>query len=136
MSHAGLADTLGRSGRLPEAVAHIEKALELGGRFIAILGVAGAYYGANGDYDEARAILAELQDYASPGPTPDTQLALVYAGLGDTDEAFAHLQRAVENRDCNLLYTIAIPRTLGLREDPRFAGLLRSIGLSHLTAFL
>jgi len=136
MSHAGLADTLGRSGRLPEAVAHIERALELGGRFIAILGVAGAYYGANGDHDKARAILAELQDSARPGPVPDTQLALVHAALGERDEAFANLQRAVENRDCNLLYAIAIPRVLGFQDDPRFAGILRSIGLSHLTALL
>jgi serine/threonine-protein kinase len=136
LAHAGLADTLGRIGRFPEGIAHIEKALELGGRFLASLGVAGAYYGASGDHDKARAILTELQDSARAGSTPDTQLAIVHAGLGEKDEAFANLQRAVENRDCNVLYAIAIPRIFGLHEDPRFAGLLRSIGLSHLTALL
>ena len=136
MPHGGLADTLARKGQLSEAIAHMEKALELGGRFIALLGMAGAFYGWKGDHSKAREILAELQDLAHHGPVSDTWLALVHAGLGDMDEAFASLQRAVENRDSNLLYLIAIPRILGLQEDPRFGDVLRSMGLSHLAASL
>lgn len=134
--YAVLADALARKGRLDEGVTHMEKALDLGGRFIAFLGMAGTFYGVKGDVGKAREILIELQDLARLGSVSDFWLALVHAGLGEKDEAFANLQRAVENRDSNLLYTIVMPRVLGLHEDPRFGGILRSIGLSHLTALL
>jgi len=134
--HAALADTLARTGHLTEAVAEMEKALDLGGRFIALLGMAGIFYAAKGDFAKARDILTELEDQAYLGSVPDFWLALGHAGLGDKDEAFACLQRAVNNRDSNLLYLFVAPRVLGLHEDPRFGNVLRSIGLSHLTAFL
>ncbi len=134
--HAALADTLAREGQLDEGVAQMERALDLGGRFIAFLGMAGLFYGVKGDIGKAREVLAELQDHARLGPASDFWLALVHAGLGKKDEAFASLQRAVDNRDSNLLYTFVVPRILGLHEDPRFGGILRSIGLSHLTALL
>jgi len=134
--YAALADTLGRKGRLDEGVTYMEKALDLGGRFIAFLGMAGSFYGVKGDVGKAREILIELQDHAHLGSVSDFWLALVHAGLGEKDEAFANLQRAVENRDSNLLYIFVAPRVLGLHEDPRFGDILRSIGLSHLTALL
>ena len=89
-----------------------------------------------GDGGKAREILIELQDHAHLGSVSDFWLALVHAGLGEKDEAFANLQRAVEHRDSNLLYLFVAPRVLGLHEDPRFGDVLRSIGLSHLTTLL
>jgi len=80
--------------------------------------------------------LSGLQDQARQGPVSEFWMALGHAGLGDKDEAFARLQRAVDDRDSNLLYLTAAPRFLGLHDDPRFSRILRSIGLSHLTASL
>jgi adenylate cyclase len=134
--HSGLADTLSRAGRLDEAVTEIEECLEQSGRLITFLAVASGIYAMKGDIDKAQGLLAELQEHAHHTAVPEFFLAVAHAGLGDKDEAFACLQRAVENRDSNLLYSVALPRSLGLREDPRFADILRSIGLSHLITLL
>jgi serine/threonine-protein kinase len=132
--HGALADMLARTDRWTEATDELEKALDLGGRFVAFLGMAGCFHAAKGDHEKARGLMAELQDHARHGPVSEFWLALGYAGLGDKDEAFARLQRAVDDKDSNLLYLTAAPRFLGLHDDPRFSGILRSIGLSHLTA--
>jgi eukaryotic-like serine/threonine-protein kinase len=53
----------------------------------------------------------------------------VYAKLGDKDAAFAALEKAkVENRS-SLLFIKCDPELDGIRSDPRFADLLRRIGL-------
>jgi adenylate cyclase len=134
--HSGLADTISRKGQLAEAVTHIEEALELSGRLITFLGVASAIYSLTGDTDKGQELLAELQEHAHHTAVSEFWLAICHAGLGEKDEVFACLRRAVENRDSNLLYTFVLPRYLGLHDDPRFADILRSIGLSHLIALL
>jgi serine/threonine-protein kinase len=134
--HSGLADTLSRRGQLDEAATQIEKCLERSGRLITFLAVACGIYAVKGDTDKALELFAELQEHAHRTAVSELWLAIAHAGLGDKDEAFACLQRAVENRDSNLLYTFVIPRHLGLHADPRFADILRSIGLSHLIALL
>ncbi len=134
--HSGLADTLSRTGRLDEAATQIEKCLELSGRLITFLAVACGIHAVKGDIDKAQELLAELQEHGHQAAVSELWLAIAHAGLGDKDEAFACLQRAVENRDSNLLYIFVVPRQLGLHEDPRFAEVLRSIGLSHLIPLL
>ena len=63
-------------------------------------------------------------------------MAVVQGGLGDLDAAFASLEQAKENRESSLIYLFFVPRALGLHDDPRFAGVLRGIGLAHLIALL
>ena len=50
---------------------------------------------------------------------------MAYAGLGDTDAAFAWLARACDERDLHVAGLDAFPAFDGLREDARFAALLR-----------
>jgi hypothetical protein len=56
------------------------------------------------------------------------KLALIHAGLGDTDEAFVQLNEAYQQRAYALLYLNVDPRFDGLRSDPRCADLLARIG--------
>jgi DNA-binding winged helix-turn-helix (wHTH) protein/TolB-like protein len=57
-------------------------------------------------------------------------IALVYAGLGDKEQAFAWLNRAYDERDNWLNYLKMEPRLDPLRSDARFTELLRRAGLS------
>jgi tetratricopeptide (TPR) repeat protein len=60
--------------------------------------------------------------------------ALVYAGLGEKDEAFRSLEKAIELR-APWPFVIVLkvdPRFDSLREDPRFQNLLRRINLPAL----
>jgi hypothetical protein len=51
-----------------------------------------------------------------------------YAKLGDKDAAFAALEKAFENRS-GILYIKCDPELDSIRSDPRFADLLRRMGL-------
>lgn len=54
-------------------------------------------------------------------------VAMVYAGLGQLDEAFVWLDRAVD--DHSLTYEVREPRFADLHADPRFPALLERLRL-------
>ena len=136
MLHAGLADTLAREGRIDEAVTAMECAMEYGGPFVVFLGIIGGFYALQGSIEKAHDALRQLEDHSSRGYISSFWMAVVQGGLGDLDAAFASLEQAKENRESSLIYLFFVPRALGLHDDPRFAGVLRGIGLAHLIALL
>jgi TolB-like protein/DNA-binding winged helix-turn-helix (wHTH) protein/Tfp pilus assembly protein PilF len=88
---------------------------------IAWLGYA---YAVSGRSDDARKILEELRDLASRGEyVSPLHVALVQAGLGDKDEAFAYLEKAYQNRDEYLVYLNVYPELESLHSDSRFQGI-------------
>src|SRR5436190_20950770 len=60
---------------------------------------------------------------------PPVNIALVYNGLGDQDEALSLLKRACEERDVRLVLLKVDPRWDTFRSDPRFGAILKRIGL-------
>lgn len=81
-------------------------------------------------FRDARAELdraLELNRYALP-----FWAAVIHAALAELDEAFALLDEAVDEKDGGLLFLSMPPRVPGFQTDPRFARLLRRIGLGHL----
>jgi hypothetical protein len=58
-------------------------------------------------------------------------IALAYIGLNDKDQAFAWLNRAVANRSPSLVALKVDPIYDSLRSDPRFAAILRHVGLAQ-----
>ena len=94
------------------------------GRLIYVAAVAEAY-GRLGRNDEALNLLSQLRhasrnQYASPN-----DIALVYVGLGEKQQAFAWLEIAYEQRDASLVWLKVAPESDALRSDTRFADLLR-----------
>lgn len=136
VSHLALADTLCRMGRLDEALLHMEEAIRLGGRAHAFLGILGGFYGLQKNQAAAEAVLRELEDRQRSGYAPGFWVAVAYAGSGRMDEAFACLDRAVEERDGNLLYLFVAPKRLKLHADPRFRRIMERIGLGQLLRLL
>jgi adenylate cyclase len=134
--HAGLADSLLRQGRAEEALAAVERAIEVGGPLVSWLGILAGLHGLAGSVDQARAVLEQLQLRSAEGYVSNFWVAIGQAGLGDMDAAFASLDVAIRDRDSNLLYSFVVPRVFGFHDDPRFHGVLRAIGLSHLIPLL
>ena len=62
---------------------------------------------------------------------PPYAFALVHAGPGDRDTAFAWLEKAYEVRDVHLVYLTVDSKRDPFREDSRFASLLARCGF-HL----
>ena len=56
--------------------------------------------------------------------------AMIYAGLGEKDEAFAWLEKSFKDHDSNLIDLKVDPRWDDVRSDPRFSDLLRRMKLS------
>jgi hypothetical protein len=59
---------------------------------------------------------------------PET-IATVYAGLGDRDKAFEWLEKAYQERSPRLTWLKVEPMLDSIRSDPRYADLLRRMGL-------
>jgi len=56
-------------------------------------------------------------------------IALVYAGLNDKDNAFKWLEDAIDKRSGSVRYLKMEPRLNNLRDDPRYATLMKKVGL-------
>ena len=82
-----------------------------------------------GRRDEADAILERLAAESRQHYVRGEILAMGYAAVGDTENAFASLERAFQARSAGLIYLHLDPGYEPLRSDPRFADLVRRIGL-------
>ena len=132
IAHHGLMDAYGQKGMFEEAIAAGEKVVAAGVRFVANLGVLAYYYGLAGEKEKARALRDELQERSIKGYVSSFWVGTTYLGLGDVDRAFEWFQKAYGERDSNLAYiTIPIPFK-SIVSDPRYADLLRQMGLEHL----
>ena len=83
----------------------------------------------SGKKSVARAMVDELKQLSAREYVPSTSIALIYAGLGENDQAFAWLDRAYEERAFQMQWIKIEPRLDGLRPDPRFQDLMRRVGL-------
>jgi len=92
------------------------------------LGHLGNLYARHGDRQGALALAAELKDHIAKTGIGRYEIALIYAGLHDNDEAFQWLNQALKARDKGILYLKIDPCLDPLRADPRFDELLRSAG--------
>ncbi len=84
--------------------------------------------------EEAHRVLNQMLTQAGQGYVPGTSIASVYAALGEKEEAFRWLERAFAEHDVGM-FTIKIEPTFrALQSDPRFADLLRRVGLDPAPA--
>jgi tetratricopeptide (TPR) repeat protein len=70
-----------------------------------------------------------LKESAKSGYVSPVSFATAYSKLGDRNQAFAWLDKALAERSPWLTYIKTDPVFDGLHSDPRFAELLRRIGL-------
>jgi serine/threonine-protein kinase len=115
-----------------QAIAELERyANTPGGRTI-FKATLGFVYAQAGRKAEAISILNELKErsttnqYLSP-----FQIALIYEGLGENDNAIEWLQTAKQERDPFLMYIRVDPNFDSLRDDTRFTELLRTCGFAN-----
>ena len=93
------------------------------------LGHLGNLYARMGKGEEARAILPKLEERVAKDGLGRYEIALIYSGLGDKDQAFAWLEKSVTARDKGLTYLKIDPCLDPIRSDPRFRDLMRTVGL-------
>ncbi len=114
-----------------EAIAESKNAIQMrGANEVGFLRAGlGHVYAVTGKKSEARMLLDELKQASEQEYVPATSVALIYAGLGEKDQAFAWLDKAYEQRAFQMQWMKIEPRWDSLRADPRFQDLIRRVGL-------
>ncbi|MBI4885863.1 MAG: winged helix-turn-helix domain-containing protein [Acidobacteria bacterium] len=82
-----------------------------------------------GDCATSADLLGRLERSASERYVPPYYLAVAYAALGQIDAAFEALRKACDHRDPAVTNVAVDPRLAPLRDDARYAALLRDMGL-------
>ena len=93
--------------------------------------VRGYVYARMGREEDAREVLAMLEDAAKLQPVSDFQKAAIHVGLGEQDRALALLERAVEEPTWHVRLLKVTPIFDPLRSEPRFHALLESVRLAE-----
>jgi len=128
-AHLVLGQAYEQKGMLEEAIAEFEGASSLaGGGSIYEASLAHAL-GLAGRRAEAAKVLEDFRKMGQRGFVSSYDLAIAIIGLGDKDKTFELISAAVHERSPRVAFLGVDPRFNGLRADPRFAELLRSIGL-------
>jgi serine/threonine protein kinase/Flp pilus assembly protein TadD len=129
--HAHLPAAYEQKGMYDQAIAGFQKGVALRGgtEWSFSMSGLGHVYGVSGKKAEARAVLDELKQASRQEYVPADSIALVYAGLGEKDQAFTWLEKAYEEHAFKMAWLKVDPQWDSLRSDPRFADLLRRVGL-------
>jgi TolB-like protein/DNA-binding winged helix-turn-helix (wHTH) protein/tetratricopeptide (TPR) repeat protein len=125
--HWVLAACYAGKGMYREAIKECQESIDLGEDSQTNQIYLGAFYAKAGEHKKAREILKRLEtskEYVAPG-----ELAVLYAALGEREQAFASLEKAYAVHDLQLQYLGAERLFDSLRAEPRFNDLKRRVGL-------
>jgi tetratricopeptide (TPR) repeat protein len=119
-----------QKGMYAEAIAEYKKALSLAEGNVETLASLAHVHAASGNRREAQQILNKLNDLSKQRRVDPYFVALVHLGLGQKDQAFEFLEKAVEERSIMLLWFKIEPRLDSIRSDARYEDILRRLGFS------
>jgi TolB-like protein/DNA-binding winged helix-turn-helix (wHTH) protein/Tfp pilus assembly protein PilF len=127
VGHYELGQALVQKHMYDQAIVEFQRAIELSGHSGAFDSNLGYAYAVSGRKEEALKIVDELESRHPTNYSVDADIALIYVGLDDRDEAINRLNKAFDARfKASILRRPAFDP---LRSDPRFQDLLRRMGL-------
>src|SRR5258708_7708800 len=129
ISYAVLGEVYLSKGMYQEGLSALEKYSALSRSGAASLALLGYSHARLGERKEALQMFEELKAASQQSLARALFVALVYAGLEDKDQAFIWLEKAYEERFNRLAYPKVEALCNPLRSDPRFADLLRRVGI-------
>ncbi|MGA8276379.1 MAG: adenylate/guanylate cyclase domain-containing protein [Thermoplasmata archaeon] len=115
-------------GDMEEARKEIDRLGELLPGRPEIVAASAVYYAMIGEGARARELLRSIEGLPE-SVRPDTQIAGVYARLGDLDATFRWLELSVQARKMGIQFWRLEPKVAHVRSDPRFQVLLKRINL-------
>jgi predicted Zn-dependent protease len=132
-AHYAHAQLLLRENKFDEAVAEMEYAVHAIPESSYYRAYLGYVLAKDGKTEEARKILGELIEEAKTKYVSWLGIADIYSGLGEKDHTFAALELAYQQGDTRMGDIRARAGVESLwTDDPRFAELLKKIGLPPL----
>jgi serine/threonine-protein kinase len=128
--HRRLGIAYGEKGMFEEAEAEFKKALSIAENDSETMSAMSYAYAASGRLDDARMVCERVKELAKEVYVSPYSLARMHVGLGEIDAAFEALERTYQERHGILTYVKVEAAFDRIRSDPRFADLLRRIGLA------
>jgi TolB-like protein/DNA-binding winged helix-turn-helix (wHTH) protein/Tfp pilus assembly protein PilF len=119
-----------RKGALVQAIPEFRIASRLEPEFTQYKAGLGHAYARAGNKVEAYKVLDELKKLSKERYVSACDFAIIHAGLGESDQALAWLERAYRQHDWTVISLKEHPLFDPLRSDPRFQILLHRIGLA------
>jgi len=127
LAHNQLAQAYLQKHMYDEAVAELLKAVQLSAGSPTCIANLARAYAASSKRSEAVKLLGDLKRRSNPTYSNASEIAMVYASLGDTDQAMNWLEKGYDERfNPGVLLR---PGFDPLRSDSRFQNLIRRIGL-------
>jgi len=129
LAHIYLAEAYVGKQNYPTAIAELRKAVDISNGNTWALSDLARTYALASQRDKSQVILRDLLNGTNGRDDATIEVAKIYAALGDSDQAFAWLEKAYRNRAGGLILLNPVPDFQTLHHDPRFADLDRRIGL-------
>jgi len=124
VAHWGLAQCYRLQKRFPEQIEQLRSAAQLSGNSAYMRAHLAYGYAVAGDRKQAEALQSELRAEGAGGYLAPYHMALIAAGLGETDEAVTWLEKALKDRSGWLMYLPVEPEFDAMRQAPGFQRLL------------
>ena len=131
VAHRFLGQVYEQNGTFEAALSELKRAAELSSNNPIDLGALGHTYAMSEQRKQASEILQQLQRLSAKRHVSGYHFALIYAGLGDKENALHWLEEAYREHSTWILHLKVDPRLDPLRSDPRFQDLLRRVGLGQ-----
>jgi TolB-like protein/Flp pilus assembly protein TadD len=128
--HGTLGHAYAAKGMYREALAEYEKSSALSGGSPLSTAFVGYAHARLGQRSDAFRVLDHLRAASKQRYVPALSFAIVYVGLGENEQALLWLEKAYDERTNSLAYLKVQATWDPLRPDPRFADLVRRLGLS------
>jgi len=129
-AHVFLGRAYEQLAQYPAAIEHFNRALALSDGDTNELAALGRAYASEHQQAEAKKILEQLKERAQQTYVQPTWVAVIYAALGENNQAFQWLQKAYEDRSAWLVFLQVDPVFDPLRSDPRFSSLVTKVRTS------
>jgi len=118
----------GRSGEALEAAEHAEALIAQGGETPLLRAWLGVLYARAGRVNRAHAALVRLAEIGKLQSVDPTDVASVYAAMGENEKAIEWLEKGYDQHAPNMSFVATLVFFDGLRQDPRFLRLMERLG--------
>ncbi len=129
MAHYQRGQVLVQQHKLDAAISEFRQAIELAGHSPAFDANLANAYAASGRTTDARRTAADLEHLPEQSGSLDANIAMIYVGLGDTEQAMQWLEKAYQARFEAIM--LVRPQFDPLRADPKFQALVGRLGLGN-----
>ncbi|PWT90531.1 MAG: hypothetical protein C5B54_07000 [Acidobacteria bacterium] len=128
-TYFGLGDLYTQKGMYKQALEQYQKAFDLSGDRPVYLITTAILYARWGNTAESKKRLQELLEMSNKQYVSPMSIAQIYSALAEKDQAFDYLEKGYQERSVDMSFLRDSQRFENIRSDPRFADLLKRIGL-------